>query len=183
MTKHDTAPERRLRAELLEALPRLRRFARGLTGNPADADDLVQATAEKVLVAGVPEDVDVLRWMFKVCRNQFIDQLRSSEVRRRAPDPPDLTEQPTISGEDVAIGEITLAEVELAMAALSAEQREVLMLITVEGMAYKEAAAVLDVPIGTVMSRLARARAALAARFSDDAEPGAIRHGEETRHG
>ena len=150
---------------MLEGLPRLRRFARSLTGNAADADDLMQATAEKVLTTGVPDDVDVLRWMFKVCKNLFIDQIRAQDVRRRAAERPELVElaeQTEISGEDVAIGELSLREVDRAMAKLNEHQRAVITLIAVEGLTYKEAAQVLDVPIGTVMSRLARARAVLA---------------------
>ena len=154
---------------MLDGLPRLRRFARGLTGNTADADDLMQATAEKVLAAGVPDNVDVLRWMFKVCRNLFIDQMRSREVRRRAAERPELAAEPSISGEDVALGELSLREVDRAMATLSEDQRAVIMLVAVEGLTYREAAAALDVRIGTVMSRLARARAALAERLGGNA--------------
>jgi len=147
---------------MLAGLPRLRRFARSLSGNADDADDLMQATAERVLTSGVPEDVDVLRWMFKVCRNLYIDQLRALDVRRRAAERPELAEGLVLSGEDVAIGELSLREVDREMAKLSEEQRAVITLIAVEGLTYREAAKVLDVPIGTIMSRLARARAALA---------------------
>lgn len=154
---------------MLDGLPRLRRFARGLTGNAADADDLMQATAEKVLTAGVPDHVDVLRWMFKVCKNLFIDQLRSREVRRRAAERPELVPETSVSGEDVALGELSLREVDRAMAALSEDQRAVIMLVAVEGLTYREAAEALDVRIGTVMSRLARARAALAKRLGGNA--------------
>jgi RNA polymerase sigma-70 factor (ECF subfamily) len=157
---------------MLEALPRLRRFARSLSGNSADADDLMQATAERVLERGVPADVNVLKWMFTVCKNLYIDQLRAQAVRSRATEHPELREQPSISGEDVAIGELSLREVDQAMAKLSEQQRATITLIAVEGLSYKEAARVLDVPIGTVMSRLARARAALAATIGDAA------HGE-----
>ncbi len=90
-------------------------------------------------------------------------------MRRRAAERPELTEQPTVSGEDVAIGEITLAEVDRAMAGLGEDQRAALSLVAIEGLSYKEAAAALDVPIGTIMSRLARARAALAQAFEDGA--------------
>jgi RNA polymerase sigma-70 factor (ECF subfamily) len=162
LNQYSTAPERQLQAEMLEALPRLRRFARSLTGNPADADDLMQATAERVLERGVPADVNVLKWMFTVCKNLYIDQLRAQAVRSRATENPELAEEPSISGEDVAIGELTLREVDQAMAKLSDEQRAVITLIAVEGLSYKETAKVLDIPIGTVMSRLARARSTLA---------------------
>jgi RNA polymerase sigma-70 factor (ECF subfamily) len=78
---------------------------------------------------------------------------------------PELAEQPGISGERVALGELTLREVDRAMQALPEEQRLVISLVTVEGMSYREAAEVLEVPIGTVMSRLARGRSALAQMF------------------
>lgn len=169
MSHCSSATRERLGAELLDALPQLRRFARGLTGNAADADDLVQATAEKVLTAGVPDGVEVLRWMFKVCRNLHIDQLRAHSVRQRAARNEDLVEAPSPSGEDVALGELSLREVDRAMAALNDDQRAVLMLVAVEGLSYKEAAATLDVRIGTVMSRLARARAALARQLGEPA--------------
>jgi RNA polymerase sigma-70 factor (ECF subfamily) len=160
---------------MLEGLPRLRRFARSLTGNAADADDLMQATAEKVLANTVPDDADVLKWMFKVCKNLYIDQLRSRKVRQRAAERPELAEEPSISGEDVAIGELSLREVDRAMTKLNEHHRAVITLIAVEGLTYKDAAKVLDVPIGTVMSRLARARAVLASVLGDaEASDGAL---------
>lgn len=159
---------------MLEVLPRLRRFASSLTGNLHDADDLMQSTVERVLERGVPGDADVLRWMFKVCKNLWIDELRAHGVRRRAVvQRPELTEEPTISGEAAVIGELTLRDVDRAMASLPSEQRAVLSLVAVEGLTYREAAEVLEIPIGTVMSRLARARAALAARFVDERRGGA----------
>jgi RNA polymerase sigma-70 factor (ECF subfamily) len=166
LTEHRNQDDRGPRAALLEALPRLRRFARSLTGNRHDADDLVQATVERALERGMPNEVDALRWLFKVCKNIWIDELRAHAVRANAALLPELAEEPTVSGESVALGELTLREVDRAMAALPVEQRTVLSLVAVEGLAYREAAEVLDVPIGTVMSRLARARAALAARFA-----------------
>jgi RNA polymerase sigma-70 factor (ECF subfamily) len=157
----------RLQAEMLDSLPRLRRFAHSLAGNSADADDLLQSTVERVLDRGVPTDVDVLRWMFKVCRNLHIDEIRAREVRRKAAMRPELVEEPTVSGEAVVMGALSLREVERAMAGLSEEQRAVLALVAVEGLTYKEAAEVLGAPIGTIMSRLARARAALTDRLQN----------------
>jgi RNA polymerase sigma-70 factor (ECF subfamily) len=125
----------------------------------------MQSTVERVLEKGVPDNVEVLRWMFKVCRNLWIDELRANEVRRRHATRAELAEEPAVSGEAVALGELRLREVEQAMASLPDEQRMVLALVAVEGLSYREAAEVLDSPIGTVMSRLARARAALAAQF------------------
>ena len=124
----------------------------------------MQSTVERVLAKGVPENVDVLRWMYKVCRNLWVDELRAKQVRQRAHEQPELREA-TVSGEDVVIGELTLRDVERALANLPHEQRAVLALVAVEGLSYRETAAVLDTPIGTVMSRLARARAAVAHHF------------------
>lgn len=152
---------------LLEVLPRVRRFACSLTGNRDDGDDLLQSTVERVLDRGVPDGVDLTPWMFRVCRNLWIDEIRSRTVRRDAASRPELSAGSVVSGEDVALGEVTLREVDEAMLELPEEQRAVLALVAIEGLSYREAAEVLDTPIGTVMSRLARARAALAKRFAN----------------
>jgi RNA polymerase sigma-70 factor (ECF subfamily) len=151
---------------ILEALPRIRRFACSLTGHREDADDLLQATVERVLDRGVPEGADVSRWMFRVCRNLWIDEVRSRAVRRDAASRPELAGGATVRGEAIAEGEVALREVVAAMETLPPDQRAVIALVAVEGLTYREAAEALDVPIGTVMSRLARARAALAARLA-----------------
>lgn len=174
LMEHSKQDSRDLRAELLTILPRVRRFARSLTGNRHDGDDLMQSTVERVLAKGLPPDVELLRWMFKVCRNLWIDDRRAQQVRRRAHREPELSEEPIVSGEAVALGQLKLREVERALARLSEEQRDVLALVAVEGLSYREAAEVLETPIGTVMSRLARARAALAA----DLEPSAVERAE-----
>ena len=160
------------REELLAALPRLRRFARSLTGNRQDGDDLMQTTVERTLERGLPEGVDALPWLFKICKNLWIDEQRARAVRLRAAQTRLLDEEPSISGEAVALGELGLREVERALADLPAEQRAVLALVAVEGFSYREAADVLETPIGTVMSRLARARAALAERLGERASDG-----------
>lgn len=151
---------------MLEALPRVRRFACSLAGNREDADDLLQSTVERVLDRGVPDDVDLLKWMFRVCRNLWIDEIRSRKVHRDAAARPELASGRVVSGVAVVLGELTVREVTEAMESLPEEQRAVISLVAVEGLTYREAAEVLETPIGTVMSRLARARAALAARFT-----------------
>lgn len=166
LTGPSTAENSALRATLLELLPQLRRFARSLAGNPHDGDDLMQATLERALEKGIPKDAVPRAWVFRVCKNLFIDERRAHAVRVRAAQLPELQEEQSISGEQVAIGELSLREVERAMAELPEEQRLVLSLVTVEGMSYREAAQVLKVPAGTIMSRLARARATLARRFA-----------------
>jgi RNA polymerase sigma-70 factor (ECF subfamily) len=148
---------------MLEALPCVRRFARSLTGNPDDADDLLQSTVERVLTRKVPEDADLTPWMFRICRNLWIDEIRSRDVRLRATERPELGEERV---EDTALENVRLSEVDGAMAELPEEQREIVALVAIEGYAYREAAEILGVPIGTVMSRLARARKTLAARLA-----------------
>ena len=149
---------------MLDALPRVRRFALSLTGNREDADDLLQSTAERVLGRGLPEGADVLRWMFRVARNLWIDEVRSRRVRLVAAGREPEGEA-TVDGENSAIGTLQMREIGDAMASLPEEQRALLSLVAIEGLTYREAAEVLEIPIGTVMSRLARARAGMAARL------------------
>lgn len=158
-----------MRTTLLELLPQLRRFARSLAGNPHDGDDLMQATAARILEKGLPDGVAPRAWVFTICKNLFVDGRRAHAVRERAVEQPELQEPPGAHGEKLALNEITIAEVERAMDGLPNDQRIVLSLVAIEGMSYREAAEVIDAPIGTVMSRLARARAALAVRFGDAA--------------
>jgi RNA polymerase sigma-70 factor (ECF subfamily) len=154
---------------MLAILPNLRRFALSLTGNLADADDLLQSTVERLLERGAPAEAALLPWSLKVCRNLWIDEVRSRKVRRNAARDPALGADDVFPGEEQAIGEIALQEVQQALAGIAEEQRIVLELVAVEGYSYKQAAELLEIPIGTVMSRLARARTALTARLADKA--------------
>lgn len=153
------------RRELVEILPNLRRFALSLAGSLADADDLLQTTVERVLERGLPDDAELLPWTMKVCRNLWIDEIRARKVRQSAARDPVLSDEQIVAGETELHGKLSLREVQAALAELPEEQRAVLELVAVEGYAYKEAAAALETPIGTVMSRLARARAALAKKL------------------
>ena len=145
-------------------LPRLRRFALSLTWNPADADDLLQSTVERLLTRGLPADAELMPWSIRVCRNIWIDEIRASTVRRRAGEELAHGEDEVVSGESDTLAELTLREVQVALSELPEEQRAVLELVAVEGHSYREAAEMLETPIGTVMSRLARGRAALVER-------------------
>lgn len=147
--------------DILEVLPNIRRFAASLTGNLADADDLLQSTVERLLTKGLPDDADVLRWSLRVCRNLWIDEVRSRKVRSDASREPAVIGEQVLHGEQQVLGEMTLAEVQEVLNSMSEDQRAVIELISVEGYSYKEAAALMEVPIGTVMSRLARARSTL----------------------
>ncbi|UJF22624.1 RNA polymerase sigma factor [Shewanella sp. OMA3-2] len=147
-----------MKTELTTLLPALRRFAYSLTGSMHDADDLVQNTLLRILKSPPPEDVLLAKWAFKICRNQWIDDYRSQKVRTLATAKPELQAENYSDGEADVINDITLDEVNLAMNSLSDEQREVLSLIAVQGLSYSEAADILAIPAGTIMSRLARAR-------------------------
>lgn len=149
---------------LIPLLPAIRRFAYSLTGSAADADDLLQNTVERLLTRRIPEDVELLKWAFRVCRNLWIDEYRSRKLRQPASDTGHL-EEGMIDGEAEIHNQITVREVDAAMATLPDEQRAVLALVAVQGMAYKEVAETLQIPMGTVMSRLARARTALIRHF------------------
>ncbi len=150
-----------MKAELKLLLPALRRFAYSLCGSMADADDLLQNTILKLLSNPPPEGVPLPQWAFKICRNLWIDDYRAQQVRSRAAQQPELQQNNIHDGEQAMLHDIQLAEVNTAMNTLPAEQREVLSLIAVQGLSYQEAASVLSIPAGTIMSRLARARAAM----------------------
>ncbi|WP_298089349.1 sigma-70 family RNA polymerase sigma factor [uncultured Sphingomonas sp.] len=161
----------RFEDELLAILPRLRRFARSLSRDAADGDDLCQVAIEKALNArdqwqpGTRMD----SWMYRITRNAWIDQGRA---RTRAAQTLLPEEAGAAIGDDGARAleaRLELAHVQRAMAALPDEQREAVALVLIEGLAYKEAAAVLDVPMGTLTSRLVRGRQALLARMGEAA--------------
>ncbi len=150
--------------EIVAMLPRLRSFALSLARRRDEADDLVQAACERAFGAidtwqpGTRLDA----WMFRILRNLWIDRHR----RRRDETSLDDEAGLSVAGEDgrhTVEVRSTMAAVRAAIDRLPEEQREVLMLVCVEDLSYRDAAEVLEVPIGTVMSRLSRARRALAA--------------------
>jgi RNA polymerase sigma factor (sigma-70 family) len=148
-------------AAIMGELKGLKRFCLSLAGNEADADDLLQGTVERLLERGIPEDAHTARWAYRVCKNLWIDELRSREVRmRHATSVAQHGEAVDIapSAEAQSSGERQLAAVNAALLRLPEEQRIALVLVTVEGKSYAEAAEILEVPIGTIMSRIARAR-------------------------
>ncbi len=149
------------REALLAELSGLRRFCFSLTGSHADADDLLQATIEKVLDKGMPDSAHPAKWAYRVCKNAWIDELRSREVRQRYPEQADEIDG-SPSAEVVAGQEQALSAVSEALGQLPRAQRLALTLVAVEGKTYAEAADILEVPVGTIMSRIARARRQLA---------------------
>jgi RNA polymerase sigma-70 factor (ECF subfamily) len=148
--------------QLIAVLPRLRRFAAGLTRSASEADDLVQAACERALAREhqFQEGTRFDSWMFRIVQTIWIDQLRARDIRK---EDGDVAEERLGSDEPVRRVEarLALSEVRRAVALLPPDQRATLMLVTVEGLSYKQAAEVAGVPIGTIMSRLARARIAL----------------------
>lgn len=158
------------RKAIVTLLPRLRRLARVLVRNGADSDDLVQATIEKCLAKqhqwqpGTRLD----SWMYRVMRNLWIDETRLKARRRETIG--SETEAALVADPLIAEPETRLQarSVEAAIAGLPPEQREVVGLVLVDGLAYREACAVLGIPIGTLTSRLSRARAALATQLNPE---------------
>lgn len=147
--------------ELTQLLPGLRRFAYSLTGSVPEADDLLQGTVEKLLRRAPPDGVGLDRWAFRVCRNLWIDECRARQVRQDAARKPELSEGQVVDGERQTASEIHLGQVDAAMAKLPEGQREIIALVAIQGLTYQAVADALEIPRGTVMSRLARARAAL----------------------
>ncbi|TAL71766.1 MAG: RNA polymerase sigma factor [Rhodanobacter sp.] len=157
-----------VREGLIPLLPRLRRLARALAGQVADADDLVQIVLERALARATQwrPDSPLDKWVFAIARNAWRDELRARGRTAKL----FASEE---AGETVAdpTGTQPAQQLELAaaLATLSPDQREVVALVLVEGLSYDEAAALLEVPVGTVTSRLARARTALQALLGNDA--------------
>ncbi|MFX4227598.1 MAG: RNA polymerase sigma factor [Porticoccaceae bacterium] len=167
-----------MKQELLELLPRLRRFAWSLTNAEHDADDLLQATVERVLRKGVPDNIPVDRWAFTVCRNLWIDEYRAQKVRKNAQWDSTLNDNQTVDGEREMVSHIELDRVNAAMKKLPEKQHMVLSMVAVEGLSYKHVATALDIPVGTVMSRLARARSRLVEMLELDIR--AVKAGERS---
>ena len=157
-----------LHTELAALLPRLRRFARSITYQREDADDLVQAALERALgrssqfEAGTRLD----SWMFRIMKNAWIDEVRSRIRRERVFSPAEAGEH---VGDTYAEAHQQRMAIQKAISLLSDDHRIVIGLVLVDGLAYKEAADVLDIPMGTLTSRLARAREALQGLLSEQA--------------
>jgi len=150
--------------DLVLLLPRLRRYALSLTRSSTEADDLVQTACVKALAgaSGWTPGTRFDAWVFRVLRNAWIDGLRRRKVAGVVADVEAVDGEVHEPGERRAMAKLTLDDVRRAIDALPADQREVVLLVCVEELSYREVAEVLDVPIGTVMSRLARARRRLA---------------------
>jgi RNA polymerase sigma-70 factor (ECF subfamily) len=142
-------------ADLVEHLPRLRRYARALTRDPTRADDLVQDTLERALAKldlWRPGS-DLRAWLFTLMHNIHVNQGRAA--RPADVDLEAARDLPVSGGQMTALA---LRDIDAALAALPDEQRQVVLLVGLEQFAYAEAAGILGIPVGTVMSRLARGR-------------------------
>jgi len=148
-------------AALEAVLPRLRRFAHGLARNPADADDLTQATAERALKARdqFQPGTSMAGWAMRIMRNLWIDTARQRQRRDQLLAPEEQGER--VGAEGAAEASVELHYLMRALDRLPDEQREAVAVVMIDGLAYREAAELLDIPIGTLTSRLVRGRQAL----------------------
>jgi RNA polymerase sigma-70 factor (ECF subfamily) len=151
-----------------EHIPRLRRYARALLRDRTRADDLVQDTLERALnkFTLFQRGTDLRAWLFTVLHNVYVNQARGASARGASVEYQDT--EPAPSSVDNAVA---LRDLQTALEGLNFEQREVLLLIGLEQLSYEEASRVLNVPVGTVMSRLSRARERLHALMAGDMPP------------
>lgn len=154
------ATQERIHARLVAFLPRLRRFCHGLTGNADQGDDLLQATVERALsrIDQWQAGTNLENWVFRMASNLNIDMIRARRVRGF---PVDIDQAQDVPGEDLLAAlefRSELDAVRTALVAMPPELRAVMAAVTLDGRSYREAAEILEIPIGTVMSRLSRAR-------------------------
>jgi len=140
---------------LVELIPRLRRYARALVGDRASADDLVQDTLERAWAKLhlYRRGTDLRAWLFTVMHNVHVNKVRATRVTDTLED-----ELPELAQRASQGDALLVRDLDRAIARLPAEQRAVLLLVTLEEMSYEEVARAIGIPIGTVMSRLSRAR-------------------------
>jgi RNA polymerase sigma-70 factor (ECF subfamily) len=149
-----------IQEQIVALLPSLRRFARNLARDPHDADDVVQIAVERALqrLDQWRSDARLDSWLFKILRNAWIDEVRARARRAKILMPEEAGEH---IGEAVMERAIDRWSAEAALSRLPEDQRLAVGLVLIEGLSYKDAAEVLDVPLGTLTSRLSRGREAL----------------------
>jgi RNA polymerase sigma factor (sigma-70 family) len=154
-------------AIMLACVPRLRRYARALVGHRGGADDLVQDTMERgwSKLSSWRRDSDMRAWLFAIMHNVYVDQLRKSSVVTEPLD----DDTPVMAQRATQADGLVIRDLEAALRRLAPEQREILLLVGLEEMTYDEVASTLGIPLGTVMSRLSRAREKL--RASMEGQP------------
>lgn len=157
-----------LHDDIAALLPRLRRFARTLAWQREDADDLVQLAVERAILhsGSYQPGTRLDSWLFRIIKNAWIDEIRARARRSELFVPEEEGEH---VGDDFAAAHQQRMAVQKAVSLLSEEHRLVVGLVLVEGLPYKEAAEVLEIPVGTLTSRLARARSALQEHLSEPA--------------
>ena len=145
---------------LVELIPRLRRYARALVGERSSADDLVQDTLERAWAKLhlYRRGTDLRAWLFTVMHNVHVNRVRATRVSDPLED-----EMPELAQRGTQPDALLVRDLDRAIARLPADQRAVLLLVTLEELSYEEVARTLGIPIGTVMSRLSRAREKLRA--------------------
>lgn len=147
--------------QLIACIPRLRRYARAMVGNRGDADDLVQDTIERgwSRLSSWRRGSDMRAWLFGIMHNLYVDQLRKPALATDILD----DDTPVTPVRAAQADGLEIRDMEAALQLLPPEQREILLLVALEEMKYDEVAATLRIPLGTVMSRLSRAREKLRA--------------------
>jgi len=163
------SPEADIRDQMIALLPRLRRFGRSLTRTAHDADDLVQITVERALARLDQWKPDALlaSWMFGIMKNAWFDEARARARRAKIFVGEEAGENIGDAASESHIQALTIQD---AMARLPGEQRLAVGLVLIEGLSYKEAAEIMEVPIGTLTSRLARGREALETLLSSEGD-------------
>jgi RNA polymerase sigma-70 factor, ECF subfamily len=158
------------RAEIVRLMPRLRRYARALLANPDQADDLVQASVERGLsrMHLWRHGTDLRAWLFTIMHNLYVNDLARARIR---PDSVPLEDGRAGAADGGQDDVVALHAIVGLLRKLPADQRQTVLLIGLEEMTYRQAAAVMGVPLGTVMSRLARARERLRELSGEQREP------------
>ena len=158
-----------IQSRMIQLLPRLRRFALALTGDKDKADDLVQDTCERALAhldqwkPGTSLD----SWMYRIAQNIWVDHHRGRKAQGDQRQLDEIENLVGMDGRNITESRLTLAAVTDSISRLPPEQQVLVAMVCVEGISYKEAANILGIPIGTVMSRLSRARQSLYATLTD----------------
>ena len=152
--------------EITACIPRLRRYAKALTGDHTGSDDLVQDTLERAWgrFHMWRRGSDLRAWLFTIMHNLYVNQSRTRSTERRLQPKNEESELPVRTTQE---DKLEIRDLEAALRRLPDEQREVVLLVGLEQMSYQEAAEVLRIPLGTVMSRLSRGRGHLRALMSD----------------
>jgi RNA polymerase sigma factor (sigma-70 family) len=163
-------------ASLIAAIPRLRRYARALLGPHGGADDLVQDTVERGWrkLAGWRSGGDMRAWLFGIMHNLHVDRLRQPTLPTEPLDPQDARHAVPDPGAEPSAA-LAMRDLDAALGQLPPEQRSVLLLVALEEMSYEQVAATLDIPLGTVMSRLSRGRERLRLLMAGQAVPAPLK--------